>query len=248
MNLRLIPDSPACGRLRVLLAACLALALIAAFAPPASAQEIWRLDQTASLGGHPTKVLGAPKVIDSEIGKAVAFNGKDDALFVGVHPLAGATTWTWEMIFKPDADGNPAQRIFHLQSVDPATGADSPNERMLFEIRIIAGADGKPPQWCLDSFATAQGQSRTLLNCDKLHPFGHWYRVTAVYDGKMLHNYVGDELQGEGELNLPPERPGRASMGTRIDMRDYYTGAIYEARFTRRALDVPDFLKLPAAH
>jgi hypothetical protein len=72
--------------------------------------------------------------------------------------------------------------------------------------------------------------------------------VTAVYDGKMLRNYVGDELQGEGELNLPPERPGRASVGTRIDLRDYFKGEMYEARFTRKALDVADFLKLPAAH
>jgi hypothetical protein len=227
------------GRLLIAGAACLALG---ASALPAAAQEIWRFDQTASLGSHPTKVLGAPKVIDTEIGKAVAFNGVDDALFVGVHPLAGAATWTWEMIFKPDADGKPEQRIFHLQSVDPATGQDYPNERMLFEIRI---RDGK---WCLDSFATAGGQSRTLLNCEKMHPFGQWYRVTAVYDGKMLHNYVGDELQGEGELNLPQERPGRASIGTRIDLRDYYKGAMYEARFTRKALDVADFLKLPAAH
>ena len=232
--------------------ACLPLFLGAACAqPPVSAQptpqETWRFDSIAFLGGHPTKVLGAPKVIDTEIGKAVAFNGVDDALFVAVHPLAGAATWTWEMIFKPDADGKPAQRIFHLQSVDPTTGADIANERMLFEIRIVAGVDGKPPQWCLDSFAAAAGQSRTLLNCEKLHPFGAWYRVTAVYDGKMLHNYVGDELQGEGELSLPLERPGRASVGTRIDLRDYYKGAIYQARFTRRALSPADFLKLPTA-
>ena len=222
---------------------CVALGLASALsvvhAVPAAAQEVWRFDQTASLGGHPTKVLGAPKVIDTPMGKAVAFNGVDDALFVAVHPLAGAATWTWEMIFKPDADGKPEQRIFHLQSIDPATGADIPNERMLFEIRIRDG------QWCLDSFATAGGQSRTLLNCEKLHPFGQWYRVTAVYDGKMLHNYVGDELQGEGELNLRPELPGRASVGTRIDLRDYYKGGMYEARFTRKALDVADFLKLP---
>jgi hypothetical protein len=224
------------GRLRAAATACLAFALCAAAAP---AQEIWRFDQTASLGGHPTKVLGHPPVVDTAMGNAVAFNGVDDALFVGVHPLAGAATWTWEMIFKPDADGKPAQRVFHLQSVDPATGADIANERMLFEIRIVDG------QWCLDSFATAGGQSRALLNCEKLHPFGKWYRVTAVYDGKMLHNYVGDELQGEGELNLTPERPGRASAGTRIDLRDYYKGAIFEARFTQRALDVSDFLKLP---
>jgi hypothetical protein len=228
---------------RRLATACVLLA--AGLVVPAAAQEVWRFDQTALVGGHATKVLGAPKVIDTAIGKAVAFNGVDDALFFDVHPLAGAATWTWEMIFKPDADGKPAQRIFHLQSVDPATGDDIANERMLFEIRIVAGADGKPAQWCLDSFATAGGQSRTLLNCEKLHPFGPWYRVTAVYDGKMLRNYVGNELQGEGELIIPPERPGRASVGTRIDLRDYYKGEMYEARFTRKALDVADFLKLP---
>ena len=205
----------------------------------AHAQEVWRFDQTAALGGHPTRVLGHPRVIDSDIGKAVAFDGVTDALFVSVHPLAGAATWTWEMIFRPDPDGKPEQRIFHLQSVDPTTGADIRDERMLFEIRI---RDGK---WCLDSFATAAGQARTLLNCDKLHTFGPWYRVTAVYDGKMLHNYVGDELQGEGELEMPAERPGRSSVGTRIDLRDYYKGAMYEARFTPRALAPKDFLKLP---
>ena len=114
--------------LRLSLAA-LALAVCVA---PAAAQETWRFDQTASLGSHPTKVLGAPKVIESEIGKAVAYNGVDDALFVDVHPLAGAATWTWEMIFRPDADGKPEQRIFHLQSVDPATVQDISYERMLF--------------------------------------------------------------------------------------------------------------------
>jgi hypothetical protein len=236
------------GRWLLISAACLTFAFFVSCALTVQAQEVWRFDQTASLGGHPTKVLGAPHVIDTPMGKAVAFNGVDDALFVNVHPLAGAATWTWEMIFKPDADGKPAQRIFHLQSVDPATGTDIPNERMLFEIRIVPGVDGKPAQWCLDSFATAGGQSRTLLNCDKLHPFGMWYRVTAVYDGRMLHNYVGDELQGEGELNLPVERPGRASVGTRINMQDFYQGGIYEARFTRHALDLRDFLKMPPSH
>jgi hypothetical protein len=226
--------------LRKFATACALLAVVYAL-PAVAQQEVWRFEQTAEMNGHPIKVLGHPQVIDTAIGKAVAFNGVDDALFFSVHPLAGATTWTWEMIFKPDPDGKPEQRVFHLQSADPATGTDVPNERMLFEIRIHGD------QWCLDSFATAGGQSRTLLNCDKLHPFGAWYRVTAVYDGKMLRNYVGDELQGEGTLTLPAERPGRASLGTRIDKRDYFKGEIYEARFTRRALPVNEFLPLPAA-
>ena len=110
---------------------------------------------------------------------------------------------------------------------------------MLFEIRIRDG------QWCLDSFATSGGQRLPLLNCEKKYPFGKWYRVTTVYDGKMLKNYVGDELQGEGEVQLVPQRPGHSSVGVRINHVDYYKGAIYATRFTRSALGVGDFLKMP---
>jgi hypothetical protein len=199
---------------------------------------IWRFDNIDSIGGHATHVLGHPHLIDSPYGKAVAFNGVDDALFVDVHPLAGAREYTWEVIFRPDANGAQAQRFFHLSEIDPATGEDTPN-RMLFEIRIVKG------QWCLDSFAASGDSNRTLLNCDDLHPLGEWYRVTAVYDGKMLRNYVGDEMQGEGELHLTPQGPGHSSIGTRINRRDYFKGAVFEARFTPRALKPEEFLKMP---
>ncbi len=230
-------------RLRVsVIAAMLVLASCAsAGSQEAAKQTTWRFEDTASLGGHATKVLGHPQVIETPMGKAIAFNGVDDALFVNVHPLAGAETWTWEMVFKPDADGRPEQRIFHLQSVDPATGEDVPEERVLFEIRIRDG------QWCLDSFATSGGQRLPLLNCEKRYPFGKWYRVTTVYDGKMLKNYVGDELQGEGEVHLIPQRAGHLSVGVRMNLVDYYKGAIYSTRFTRSALRVGDFLKMPTA-
>jgi hypothetical protein len=217
-----------------------ALALLAVLLLGQSTGEVWMFDQVSALGGHATKVLGHPQVIETPLGKAVHFNGVDDALFVPVHPLAGAETWTWEVIFKPDEDGAPAQRFFHLSVLDPATGKDV-NDRLLFEIRIVKG------QWCLDSFAMAGEQSRTLLNCDKLHPFGRWYRVTARYDGKKLSNYVDDDLQGEGEVQLAPQRPGHSSAGVRINLKDYFKGAIYEARFTRSALAPADFLKIPQA-
>jgi hypothetical protein len=219
----------------------LTLALCVVCSLSAKAQEVWRFDQTAVLGGHATHVLGHPQVVPTEYGKALAFNGVDDALQVDVHPLAGAITWTWEMIFRPDADGAAAQRVFHLQVKDPATGADIA-DRMLFEIRIVKG------QWCLDSFAVSSGQRATLLNCDKLHPLDQWYRVTAVYDGTMLKNYVGDELQGEAALKLLPQGAGHSSVGTRIDLRDYFKGEILQARFTPHALAVQDFLKIPPSH
>ncbi len=199
---------------------------------------IWRFNDIYSIGGHATHVLGRPHLIDSPYGKAIAFNGVDDALFVDVHPLAGASQYTWEVIFRPDADGAAEQRFFHLAEVDPATGQDTGN-RMLFEIRIREG------QWCLDSFAQSGGSTRTLLNCNHLYPLGKWYRVTAVYDGKMLRNYVGGEMQGEGELHLTPQGPGHSSIGTRINRQYYFKGAVFEARFTPRALQPDQFLKMP---
>jgi len=211
---------------RLALVVTIALMLLpAVFAQtPAERQTtVWRLDNIDSIGGHPTHVLGHPHLIDSPYGKAIEFNGVDDALFVDVHPLAGASTYTWEVIFRPDADGAEAQRFFHLSETDPATGKDTDN-RMLFEIRIVKG------EWCLDSFANTNGSERTLLNSNDLHPLGQWYRVTAVYDGKMLRNYVGDEMQGEGELHMMPQGPGHSSIGTRINKRDSFKGAVHAAR------------------
>jgi hypothetical protein len=199
---------------------------------------VWRFDQIESIGGHPATILGHPRVIDSPYGKAVEFNGVDDALFVPVHPLAGASGFTWEVIFRPDADGAPAQRFFHLQEVDPTTGRDTEN-RMLFEIRIVDG------QWCLDSFATSNGEGKTLLNCKMLHPLGKWYRVTAVYDGRLFSNYVDNELEGSGEVHLVPQGMGRSSIGTRINKTFYFKGAVLMARMTPQALPTDQFLPMP---
>jgi concanavalin A-like lectin/glucanase superfamily protein len=227
-------------RALVLVAAMSAVQAVAQVSGTGAA-EVWQFNQASTIGGLATQVLGHPVVIETPLGKALQFNGIEDALFVAEHPLAGAETWTWEVIFRPDEDGAAAQRFFHLSVLDPATGKDI-DDRLLFEIRIVHG------QWCLDSFAMSGAQSKTLLNCDKLHALGKWYRVTAVYDGTTLRNYVGDELQGEGSVQLVPQRPGHSSVGVRINLKDHFKGAIYEARFTRRALTPGEFLKMPAPH
>lgn len=198
---------------------------------------IWRFNRTDVIGGHKTEMLGHPRVIETPYGKAIHFNGVDDALIIPEHPLAGASTYTWEVILRPDG-GAFAQRFFHLQEQDPATGQDT-NNRMLFEIRVVNG------QWCLDSFASSGQSHRTLLNCKLLHPLGKWYVVTAVYDGKQLRNYVDGQLQGEGPLELKPQLPGRSSVGMRINHKFFFKGAILMARMTPRALPPAEFLKLP---
>ena len=47
---------------------------------------------------------------------------------------------------------------------------------------------------------------------------------------------LGGELQGEAEIAFTPQGEGAASVGTRINRRNYFKGAIRQARFTPRAL------------
>lgn len=211
-------------------------AIAAAFCAVAHAQarpaEVWRFDRLDRLGEHATTMRGNPRVIETPIGKAVEFDGEDDALFVDVHPLAGAATFTWEAIFRPDG-GNVEQRWFHLQE----TGSEN---RMLFEIRVAG------ERWFLDSFNQSATGSGTLMNKNSLHPLGAWYHVAAVYDGKVFSNYVNGVQDGKTEVELSPQTAGRSAMGVRMNLVYYFKGAIHSARFTRRALTPAEFLKVPS--
>ena len=200
-----------------------------------SQSTTWTFDNIRRIGGHATEVLGDPKVIDTKIGKAILFDGKDDAIFVPNHPLAGAATFTWEAIFRPD--GGPfEQRWFHL--VEQANGADTGN-RMLFEIRVANG------QWYLDSFTASSSGSKALLSKDHLHPIGPWYHVASVYDGKTFRNYVNGKLEGSADVQFAPQGNGRSSIGVRINKVHYFQGAVHLSRFTKRALRPEEFLPAP---
>jgi len=194
--------------------------------------ETWTFDRLDRIGGHQTRVLGNPKIVDTPVGKAVEFDGVDDALLVDVHPLAGAERFTWEAIFRPDG-GNQAQRWFHLQE-------EGTENRLLYEIRVIDG------RWCLDSYGHSGDAQRALMDREKLHPLGAWYHVAAVYDGREFRNYVNGVVQNSAAIQFAPQRAGRTSVGVRINLVDYFKGAIHMARFTRHALPVSEFLKIPA--
>lgn len=221
---------------RALLPAWVFVSIQAIAADPPS-QEVWTFDRIDRIGGHPTTVLGHPRVIDTPLGKAVEFNGVDDGVQIDVHPLAGAETYTWEAVFRPDG-GNAEQRWFHLEE-NPATGVDADN-RMLFEIRVV---DGK---WCLDAFNHTAPNQKALLNRQHLHELGNWYHVAAVYDGHEFRSYIDGVEDGAAEVQLAAQGPGRSSIGVRINRVFYFKGAVRLARFTRRALAPAEFLKAPA--
>ena len=222
------------------------LALVLVLFQPlvAMAQQpvVWRFDNLKEIGGLAPTVLGSPKVVETQIGKAVHFEGKSDtgdALFFDTLPLQGVSTYTFEVIFRPSSKGEPAERFFHLQD------AGSPSRRM-FELRIV---DNK---WCLDtvSFSKPENEpmrSGVMLNCDAQHvfPLDRWYAIAAVYDGKVLRGYVDGVLQGEVAVNLLPLGKGGTSVGTRYTKRDYFTGDVFSARFTGRAMAVGELWKVP---
>ncbi|MBY0503951.1 MAG: LamG domain-containing protein [Bryobacteraceae bacterium] len=196
-----------------------------------AADEVWVFDRLDKLGGHTVTVEGHPKIVKTPIGKAMEFNGVDDALFLDVHPLAGAKEFTWEVIFSPAADGKAEQRFFHFQE----TG--SPN-RLLMETRLANG------QWSLDSFAQSAAGSRALLDRAKQHAAGAWYHVATVFDGRELRNYVNGMRQGEGDLKFTPHSAGKTSVGVRINKVDYFKGKIRMARMTPRALLPTEFMPI----
>lgn len=218
--------------MRSLLATTTALLIWGCFAMAAE-NEVWTFDRLDRIGGHKTTVLGNPRVVDTPVGKAVEFDGVDDAVVIDVHPLAGATTFTWEAIFRPDG-GATEQRWLHLQE----TGSDN---RMLFEIRVVGD------RWYFDSFVYSGAASKALIDRELLHPLGAWYHVAGVYDGREFRNYVNGVQEGAAEIHFDPQGAGRTSAGVRMNLVNYFKGAIRVARFTRRALLPEEFLPVPKA-
>lgn len=221
-------------------------------------QTVWKFDNLTSIAGFKTEVEGHPKVIATAGGgKAIAFNGVDDAIWVENHPLAGAKTFTIEAIFRPDG-GDTAQRWFHIASIDPKTGLAAlpsgtvdPNPRFTFELRI-----SNHDHWFLDAFThgcptvpavcdVKDGYNQALVNPNMKYPIGHWYAVAQTYDGKTYRSYVNGVLQKQADIKFLPQGPGRTSVGTRMNRVNYFRGAVMEARFTNVALTPDQFLKVP---
>lgn len=202
-----------------------------------SGATLWRFDNLDRIGGVAAHGDGAPAVIATGAGPALRFDGVKDALFVDLHPLAGAATFTAEAIFRPE--GGPfEQRWMHLAEIDPATGKET-SARFLFEIRVVGN------DWYLDAFTTGTGYRQALMAPDKVHPLGRWYRVAMSYDGTMFRSYVDGVLQSEAAIAFAPQGDGRSAFGSRFNRVNYFKGAIFEARFTPRALQPQEFVTMP---
>jgi len=199
---------------------------------------VWRFDRLDAIGAAATHVEGHPRLIATPAGRAVAFNGVDDALFIDRHPLAGAPAFTIQAVFRPDG-GAFEQRWMHLAETDPATGQET-GTRFLFEIRVVG------ERWYLDAFTAGTGYKQTLVAPDRTFPLGRWYRVEMTCDGRMFRSFVDGVEQAEAVIDFKPQGPGHSSIGTRINRVNYFHGAIFELRFTPQAMKPEEFAPLPA--
>ncbi|GGK85465.1 laminin G Domain protein [Rufibacter glacialis] len=189
----------------------------------------WNFAGFPTVGGHPTTVLGEPKVIQGKGGaRVVSFDGVDDGLLVDHNPIAGAEEFSIEVVFKPHAawPNNVEQRFLHLE--DPATR----QRRILLELRL-----NNRNQWYADFFMSTDNGSLTLIDSSKTHPVGEWATMTLTYKDKEMRGYVNGQLELSGKIEyMPLPASAKTSIGTRMDKRSWFNGEIKRIRFWKRAL------------
>jgi hypothetical protein len=181
---------------------------------------VWNIDSTTSIGGHAVKVLGAPKVIDTEGGKAVLFDGVGDGLFIDALPVAGWKEFTVEVEFRPDAGGLPEQRYFHMQEAGT-------KNRIMLETRLTGQT------WYSDAFMASGANSKALIDPNLTHPVGKWYTLRLTYDGKTMKHYVDGKQEGTWDLPFEALAGGTTSIGVRQNLVCWFKGGIRKAVFTQ---------------
>ena len=204
-------------------------AWVAALAPLDGKQATrvveWRIDNLESIGGHAVTVVGAPRVVATEIGNAVRFNGTSDGLLIDSNPLAGLSRFTVEVTFKPDADGPEEQRFVHFE--EAGTG-----NRALVELRMSAG------RWALDTFLRSPEPGLTLLDRARTHPSDQWHTASVSYDRGTMSHHVNGVREGSGAVAFVPLGSGRASIGMRQNRVSWFKGLIHSIRITPEATQV----------
>ena len=193
----------------------------------------WRLDDVRVIGGHAVAIAGSPRVVDTELGRAIEFNGTSDGLFLDVNPLAGLARFTVEVLFWPAADGGPEQRFVHFE--EAKTG-----NRALIELRLLPG-----PSWHLDTYLRFGTAALTLADPGKTHPTARWHVAALVYDGKTMTHYVDGVPELSGDVSFASLGAGTSSIGVRQNRVSWFKGRIHTIRVTPAALDPSRFLRTP---
>ncbi len=188
----------------------------------------WTISRFLNKEFKNVKISGNPKIVNSPYGKAVYFDGVDDAFFLDKMPLIGLKEFTVEMIFNPSVDGVFEQRVVHMGKVS--------DDRILLEIRAVDG------NWYFDGFA-ASGENKLALIDEKLtHPLGKWYHVAFVVTQNSLTTYVNGKLELQQPYTFKPIEIGQTSFGVRLNKRSWFKGIIYKIKISPNQLKPNSFM------
>ncbi len=172
-------------------------------------------------------VVGNPLKIDSPYGRAVQFNGKDDAIFIDEMPLKDLSEITIEMIIRFDRGGSLEQRYFHTGTMK--------KDRVLMEMRSNADT------WYLDGMFESRKKWVVLISPELTHPLDEWYHIAfTVKDGEQA-TFVNGQKELEGDVDFSPIKKGKTSIGVRQNKISWFKGAIYSIKITDRVLNPGEF-------
>ena len=191
----------------------------------------WRIDNVTKIGGNVVEILGAPKIFKTDRGRAVVFDGVKDGIFINTNPLAGASQFTVEAIFRPEPGGLAEQRWMHIEDTDNV------ESRAMLETRLNGD------QWFLDTFLKSGDERLPLFAENFKHPVGRWYHIALVYDGTEMRHYVDGKLELSGKVKFKTFGKGVTSIGVRQNKVYWFKGAVLKARFTNRSLAPAQVMK-----
>lgn len=201
--------------------------------------DYWNIDNLEEIGGHAITVFGNPKVVDTELGKAVHFDGDGDLLLVDYNPLGNTTDFTVEVIFKPEAcfPENIAPRFIHFQDPD-----DPQQKRLMIELRI-----NEQNMCYLDGFLKTDTSDLVLIDETLVHPTETWIHAAVTYQNNTLTTYINGQKQLSGEIGYEKafiNSTGKVSIGGRMNKVSWFKGLIKTLKVSNKALDPEDFIKL----
>lgn len=206
--------------------------------PDSTFFEVWEFNSLEKIGGHSVQLSGNPQVVNTELGKAIKFNGVDDKLLVDNNPIGDAKEFTVEVIFKPDTAYNisNAPRFIHFQDPD-----DPLEKRVMIELRVT-----QQKTWYLDGYMLTDAGELPLSKRNLTHPIGEWAHAAVTYKDNTFKTYVNGVEELSGNVRFTEKlinQIGKVSIGGRMDNRNYYYGLIKTLKTTRRALDPKEFIK-----
>ena len=96
----------------------------------------------------------------------------------------------------------------------------------MMELRLTAAG-----QWALDTFLLSGTSQSALLDQKRLHPAGRWHWAALRYSEGRMESFVDGRKELEGRVDFKPMKPGRTSVGVRLNRVYWYKGAIREIIF-----------------